>query len=192
MSASDEKLKAIFGDGSPIKARIPDDGLDPFEFSPTMKFFLSSSAMPKPRADDDGIWSKARTFQLSPVGPSPSPFAELREFCDLEITKAVLGPLALDPPSYAPSMIQGLAHIAYTEQKMKEHWQSFLSSYASPRPEYQKPKRPKWGQRGRKRLRKTRIVARAINHLMNEIRRSLQCPKSSLFTMESNLPPMVV
>lgn len=132
-------------------------------------------------------------LSLRPPAPTrPLDFRMTLDFCDREITKAILGPLHAEAPAVAPSMIQALAHAYYTEAKMKEHWQRFLSAYAMPRPELQKPKRPKWGQRGRQRLRKTRLEARAINHLMNDLRRRLQCPKpSSLLTMEPN-PPTVM
>ena len=133
-------------------------------------------------------------IELLPATGSYAGMVEMVEFCDREITKAILGPLHAEAPIVAPSMIQALAHAYYTEAKMKEHWQHFLSAFAMPRPELQKPKRPKWGQRGRHRLRKTRIVARTINHLINVIRGELLCqkPKATLFTMESSHPPMVV
>lgn len=128
-----------------------------------------------------------------PDGKSLDEFNRLMRNIDRQITQTLLGPLPQAVATNWPSsLIHGLAHVAYTEAKMKEHWQRFLSAYAMPRPELQKPKRPKWGQRGRQRLRKTRLEARAINHLMNDLRRRLQCPKpSSLLTMEPN-PPTVM
>lgn len=136
-----------------------------------------------------------RKIQLGLDKPDPLPpleFHTMLEFCDREITKAVLGPLQIEAPAVAPSMMRALVHAHYTEAKMKEDWVRFAALYAIPTREPQKPKRPKWGQRGRHRLRKTRLEARAINHLMNELRRRLQCPKpSSLLTMELNPPPVV-
>lgn len=138
-----------------------------------------------------------RKIQLGMDEPllPPLEFHTMLEFCDREITKAVLGPLLqVEAPAVAPSMMRALVHAHYTEAKMKEDWVRFAALYAIPSCDPQKPKRPKWGQRGRHRLRKTRLEARAINHLINVIRGELLCqkPKATLFTMETSHPPTVV
>ena len=130
-------------------------------------------------------------ISLGPPEPKPLPQIDFRltlEFCERQITKAILGPLQPSlPAAVAPSMIQALAHAYYTEAKRQEDWVRFAALHATPTREPQKPQRPKWGQRGRHRLRKTRIEARAIN-LMNDLRRRLQCPKPSPLMMEPNQP----
>lgn len=96
----------------------------------------------------------------------------------VEITQAA------ERPRYAAGHgrieLRGMARLFLMREAALRRWREALSLYGTPNPhpKTKKAPRPKWGQRGRHRLRKTRQIARAVMkavaRVLKEIKRADQ------------------